>query len=463
MRGAIPPAYDTPGGDDKAVALGYREPMRRAPSRPMWEGLARRARVARRGLVEVLTSPDSSPISDSRLGRWALAACTAVGAALLLVAILGVVSAFAYQHRDVNPSGISYWGSWRPKALEISAVLATPFLALRYPLLAWRVAYLFVLLVPLMSTEPRINLPVAVAFIVVFVASGLRHTRLVLWSMWALTLAPIWIWLERRTGYALLATVVMTVVAVALDARAATRKAGHALAEQVAQTEHEEARRAVLEERARIAREMHDVVAHHMSMIAVQAETAPYRLGELANTTSAELTTRTIAEFASLSEAARAALTDLRRVLGVLRSDEAAQRSPQPQLKDVPQLVETIRRAGVGVDLSMPTGDDDVPASVGLCAYRIVQEALSNAGRHAPGSNVVINIERDQRLIRLEVTNGPPASANATATTATTERRAGHGIPGMRERVALLGGSLSAVPTREGGYAVAATIPLAGT
>ncbi len=98
-----------------------------------------------------------------------------------------------------------------------------------------------------------------------------------------------------------------------------------------------------------------------------------------------------------------------------------------------------------------------------VTAYRIVQEALSNAGRHAPGSNVVINIERDQRLIRLEVTNGPPASANATATTATTERRAGHGIPGMRERVALLGGSLSAVPTREGGYAVAATIPLAGT
>ncbi len=109
----------------------------------------------------------------------------------------------------------------------------------------------------------------------------------------------------------------------------------------------------------------------------------------------------------------------------------------------------------------MSVGDDYVPASVGLCAYRIVQEALSNAGRHSPGSDVAINIERDQRLIRLEVTNGPSPSADPAAATQASERREGHGVTGMRERVALLGGSLSAVPTQDGGYAVSATLPLA--
>jgi signal transduction histidine kinase len=435
--------------------------MNRSADQPTWAGPALLARVARRGFVEVLVTQDGAPILGSRPRRWAVGACTALGSALFVVAVLGVLFALARSHLYSSPPPPPYSGAWRPPALEISAALSIVLLAVRYPLLAWRIGYLIVLLVPLMSGEPRVNVVVAVALVVAFVAAGLRHARLVLWSMWTLMLAPVWIWLGPRPAAAALAMAALTVVTVALDARAATRKAGHALAEQVAQTEHEGARRAVLEERARIAREMHDVVAHHMSMIAVQAETAPYRLSELSATTPPKLTDRTVAEFASLSSAARAALTDLRRVLGVLRSDEVPERSPQPQLSDVPQLVEATRRAGVPVELSMSVGDDYVPASVGLCAYRIVQEALSNAGRHAPGSNVVINIELDQRLIRLEVTNGPPSPANPTAATQPTERRTGHGLPGMRERVSLLGGSLSAVPTQDGGYAVSATIPLA--
>jgi signal transduction histidine kinase len=416
------------------------------------------ARVARRGFVEVLVARDGAPVLDTRPRRWAVAACTALGSALFVVAMLGVVSAFAHAH--LYSSSPPYSGSWRPPVLGISAALSIVLLAVRYPLLAWRLGYLGVLLVPLIPGEPRVDVVVAVALAVVFVAAGLLHSRLVLWSMWALTLAPVWIWLGPRPGVAALAMAALIAVTVALDARAATRKAGHALAQQVAQTEHEEARRAVLEERARIAREMHDVVAHHMSMIAVQAETAPYRLGDPSGTTPTNLTERTVAEFTSLSAAARAALTDLRRVLGVLRSDEAPERRPQPQLGDVPQLVEATRRAGVPVELSMSIGDDYVPASVGLCAYRIVQEALSNAGRHSPGSDVAINIERDQRLIRLQVTNGRSPSADPTAASQASERREGHGVTGMRERVALLGGSLSAVSTQDGGYAVSATLPL---
>jgi signal transduction histidine kinase len=429
------------------------------PGTSVWTGSAALARIAGRGLVEVLVGQDTAPLVRSRAQRWAVAACTALGTAFLVVALFAVAVALGHSHQYA--SGAAFSGTWRPKALDASAALSILLLAVRYPLLAWRVGYLIVLLVPLISGEPRVNLLVAVAFDVAFMAAGLRHARLVLWTMWTLTLVPLWIWLGPRPATAALATAALTVVAVAVDARVATRKAGHALAEQVAQTEHEESRRAVLEERARIAREMHDVVAHHMSMIAVQAETAPYRLGELSEGSPTQLTERTAAEFTSLSSAARAALTDLRTVLGVLRSDEVAERNPQPQLKDVPQLVEATRRAGVPVDLSMPTGGDDVPASVGLCAYRIVQEALSNAGRHSPGSNVVINIERDQQLIRLEVTNGPPTSTGPTAATGASEGRAGHGLSGMHERVALLGGSLSAVRTREGGYAVEASIPLA--
>jgi signal transduction histidine kinase len=193
---------------------------------------------------------------------------------------------------------------------------------------------------------------------------------------------------------------------------------------------------------------MHDVVAHHMSLIAVQAETAPYRV--------ADLSPAVREEFAALSATAREALNDLRSLLGVLRSDRPAEREPQPQLADVAALVESSRRAGVNVELSMPESGANVSHAAGLCAFRIVQEALSNAGRHAPGSGVAVKVERDSKELRLDVVNGPPAAPAAAKTS-----RPGHGIAGMRERVAILGGSISAGPNEVGGFAVSAVLPLA--
>ena len=331
-----------------------------------------------------------------------------------------------------------------------------------HPLIAWRLGYVMVLLVPLISGEPRVNIVVSLVLVVAFVAAGLRHSRLVLWSMWTLMLAPVWIWLGSRWVDAALATAALTASAVALDARLATRRAGHALAEQVAATEHEEARRAVLEERGRIAREMHDVVAHHMSLMAVAAETAPYRLAARSESGSSRAQLRMSPPSSrSLSTAARAALADLRSLLGVLRNDEEPARAPQPRLGDVPELIEASHRAGIRVELSMPGGDDEVPAAVGLCAYRIIQEALSNAGRHAPGSSVTVTFGRDTDQLRIDVTNGPAAASAAAPPTG--QHRAGHGLVGMRERVTLLGGSLSALPTPDGGYLVTATIPLVRT
>jgi signal transduction histidine kinase len=249
-----------------------------------------------------------------------------------------------------------------------------------------------------------------------------------------------------------LTTLGLLVIQVALDARIVSRRTGHALAEQVAQSELDDAHRALLEERTRIAREMHDVVAHHMSLIAVQAETAPYRRDDLSEGTKEE--------FAALSAAAREALNDVRRLLGVLRSDGPAERSPQPKLTDIATLVDASRRAGVSIDLTMPADDNAaISHAVGLCAYRIVQEALANAGRHAPGAWVQVAVERDPDMLRLDIVNGPPTMDRDPSDD--SSGRPGHGLAGMRERVALLGGSLSAEPNILGGFAVSAALPVA--
>jgi signal transduction histidine kinase len=207
----------------------------------------------------------------------------------------------------------------------------------------------------------------------------------------------------------------------------------------------------VLEERTRIARELHDAVAHHMSLIAVRAETAPYRLPGLPEPVAGE--------FGSLSALAREALADMRRLLGVLRQEQPAALEPQPQLTDLPELVAATRRAGVPIELWLPAELGQVPAGVGLCAYRIVQESLSNASQHAPGAAVTVSVGQDDGAVQLRVANGPAGPAGAPG----EEHRPGHGLTGMRERVALLGGSLSAGPAPGGGFVVCAVLPVGET
>ena len=262
-------------------------------------------------------------------------------------------------------------------------------------------------------------------------------------------LVPVWA-LMRGQERPLLSTLVLLVIQIALDATIVSRRAGHALAEQIAQSELDEARRALLEERTRIAREMHDVVAHHMSLIAVQAETAPYRLNDLSP--------RAKSEFAALSATAREALNDLRRLLGVLRSDRPAEREPQPQLADVATLVEAIRRAGVTVELSMPAnGERDglpcgravrVPHRPGGALERRPARARSVGAGHGRARPGRAPTRRRQR----------PADDGRRVRSRTG--RPGHGIAGMRERVAILGGSISAEPNTVGGFAVSAVLPL---
>jgi len=208
--------------------------------------------------------------------------------------------------------------------------------------------------------------------------------------------------------------------------------------------EQERARSAVLEERNRIARELHDVVAHHMSVIAIQAEAARYRDPDLAPQTAAAL--------AAIRAGATTALGETRRILGVLRSGETGV-TPQPTLADIGGLVESVCATGVSVVLSSPADPPDLPAGLGLSAYRIVQEALSNAVRHAPGSPIQVWIDSTDARIRIRVSND-------LATGSVVESGSGHGLLGMAERVAMFGGTLEAGPTGNHEYRVAVSLPI---
>ena len=208
----------------------------------------------------------------------------------------------------------------------------------------------------------------------------------------------------------------------------------------------EESRRALVEERTRIARERHDVIAHSMSVIQVQASTARYRLPEIGDAASVE--------FDSIAATARTSLTEMRRMLGVLRTeDQTAELAPQQGIDDIPALVDTIRRAGVTVGLEIAGAVADAPQAVQIAAFRIAQEALSNAVRHASGAAVTVRVQADDDIVRVRVRNSP-------ATTPTTSIGGGYGLRGMRERIELLGGSFTAKPTADGGWEVAASLPL---
>lgn len=220
------------------------------------------------------------------------------------------------------------------------------------------------------------------------------------------------------------------------------------LADQVDEVEAQRASRAVLEERGRIARELHDVVAHHMSMVVVQAQSAPYRLPQV----SAEVA----AEFAAIEGSARAALQEVRGVLGVLREESGRPAvAPQPSLQDLPALLESARSAGIEVDARLEVGA--VPPGTGLVLYRIVQETLANASRHAPGAPVTLSLIESGADAELVVRNGPGAPASSVPTPG-----GGHGIEGMATRAEAVGGTLRAGPTAGGGFLVEARAPLRG-
>jgi signal transduction histidine kinase len=225
-----------------------------------------------------------------------------------------------------------------------------------------------------------------------------------------------------------------------------------ALAKQEEVNEVERARRTVLEEKARIARELHDIVAHHMSMVVVQAQSAPYRLGDV--------TPEIRAEFDSIGETGRAALNEIRGLLGVLRSDaEATQVAPQPGALQLDELLAGSARAGIPLVWNVDGDRTRVSASTGLVAYRIVQESITNAVRHAPGSQIEVSVEFGPASTHVRVANGPSAGGSASTSPDTA---GGNGIRGMVERASAVGGMVDAGPQPGGGFEVRAVLPTAG-
>jgi signal transduction histidine kinase len=293
--------------------------------------------------------------------------------------------------------------------------------------------------------------PSLLAHLGVLALIGLQARPRVLVALWLLTLAAGAILVQRMPGMDASAdlgemTVLSAVVLAASAALGGRREAQRRLAEQQRISDDERARRALLEERARIARELHDVVAHHMSVIAIQAEAAPYRVPDPPEELASS--------FATIRASATEGLRELRRVLGVLRADGAAgDPAPQPDLGRLDELVAGVAAAGLAVTTTVTGDPRPLPPGVELSAYRIVQEALSNVLRHASGSDVRVEIVYRPAELELRVRNGPPPVPPAPSP------GAGHGLPGMRERAAMLGGELAAGPDPDGGYAVAAVLP----
>ncbi|MFJ8546362.1 sensor histidine kinase [Streptomyces sp. NPDC093586] len=243
----------------------------------------------------------------------------------------------------------------------------------------------------------------------------------------------------------LLSALALLMVAV----RHVRREARQEVTAQRTVTAHERSRRTLLEERTTIARELHDVVAHHMSVVAIQAEAAPYRV----ENPPEELERA----FATIRENAVAALTELRRVLGVVRAEDyEAPDAPQPTLADLDALLANVRDAGLAVDKVVTGAVRELPPGVELSAYRIVQEALSNTLRHAPGATARVEVSYVLGGLGLRIVNGPVPQPSL----AKPSPGAGHGITGMRERVSMLNGEMTAGQTGDGGYEVAVFLPV---
>lgn len=340
----------------------------------------------------------------------------------------------------------------------LGAAQAGPLLVAGHrPLLAWRIMSVGMAAGVVVRTGDDVLMPWAVCALIAMVlvlfqvvgscrrsaAAGACVLTALGVVLPAVPLAGMPLW------FALILWAVIALIFVFTDAVTGRSAAEARLAEQAELRRRDLARQAVLQERSRIARELHDVVAHHMSVIALQAEAAPYKITDLSPEAR-----RT---FGVVRDAARAALTETRRVVGLLRQDDdPAEVLPQPGLDQLDALVTAARHAGLDVHMAVTGLPRALTAGVDLSAYRIVQEALSNAARHAPGTSVRVRIRYgDDRLHVSIIDDGAaPTLADRFA-----EPGGGHGLVGMRERAVMHGGALSAGPRPTGGFAVDAELP----
>jgi signal transduction histidine kinase len=394
-----------------------------------------------------VTDPPAPRPAWLRRGRVDLVFAADVITALILFAITSNVLRHAGIPRGSPPGQV--------RSLLLPFLLCAPLvLRTKYPLTSWSVSVLAEIwtsrIVPAGSISGGGYLAPLIVYALCLYAVAVRCKTWVVISAGAVTVLGAV--LLEGDNFAAVLFVAAIPVATGLIVR--TRRGSRERLE--VQERRYEGERALLTERQRIARELHDVVAHHMSVIAIQAEAAPYKV--------ADPPPELVESFADIRASALSGLSELRRVLGVLRS-EKAEIAPQPGLDDLAGLFESAHSGGVTVTSAVTGTPRPIPEGVDLSAYRIVQEALSNAMRHAPGSEVQVKLYYGDAALVVEVRNNgvPPngqAVADEEAGGSGFTHGSGHGIIGMRERAAMLGGNLQAGPTGKGEFLVTAALPL---
>ena len=435
------------GGPDRQAPSWWRTAREASDVRSFQDALRRLVAAP----TELVVGPEPPPVPDGggRLGRL-----RRYRTPVLWLAALATF--FLSSQMLLDQSAL--WEIFIP---GVAALIALPLgLAAATPLRAWRlqvvVAVVVVLLVPPVGWVGP-PWPATMVFVALYVtlAVAVRLELHLLVGVWLVTDATIVLgYLLTGAGVDALnqayVGILLATVLIALGYLAGTRRRlTFELVEGRRREQEEQARSTLLEERARIARELHDVVAHHMSVIAVRAETAPFRIPGLPEAVKDDM--------AETSAIAREALTEMRRLLGVLRGADAdPERVPQPGMDRLEGLVAAVQGAGLTVDVRVEGNQRPLPPAVELSAYRIMQEALSNALRHAPGAPAAVEVGYEPERLRLRVHNNPPPASGERP----TPDPAGHGIVGMRERAAMLGGTVAAGPTSDGGYLLEAVLPL---
>jgi signal transduction histidine kinase len=215
---------------------------------------------------------------------------------------------------------------------------------------------------------------------------------------------------------------------------------------QVEKRQLAESARAVSEERSRISRELHDIVAHHVSMMVVQAEAAPLLL-----TRDPKAATDAMA---SISQTGRTALTEMRRMMTLMREGEESPLSPQPSLSAVRELIDSVRSSGLDVNFDLSGDVRALSPGAELTAYRVLQEALTNVLKHAQGTGADVSLDYGPEVLRIDVRNDAPQASSQLGLPG------GNGLAVMRERIALLGGDLAVGPDARGAWRVSALIPV---
>ncbi|WP_181140853.1 sensor histidine kinase [Streptomyces sp. Ru62] len=320
-------------------------------------------------------------------------------------------------------------------------------------------------LVECVTGDPRA--PVAMSAVIALFTVAATTDRSTTWRLGLLTMTVLTAaamlagplpWYAQENLGVLAWTGIGATAGDAVRSRRAVVQAIRDRAERAERTREEEARRRVAEERLRIARDLHDVVAHHIALVNVQAGVAAHVMDKRPDQAKEAL--------AHVREASRSALDELRATVGLLRQsgDPEAPTEPAPGLSRLEELADTFRSAGLPVSVARADQGAELPAAVDLAAYRIVQEALTNVRKHAgPEAEAEVSVVRVGPNVEVTVLDDGPGKPGGPGAGRASEDGGGHGLLGMRERVTALGGTLTTGPRYGGGFRVHAILPVKTT